>query len=171
MPSAFIQFSNAKREEVKQANPDADFGKLGKLLGEMWRALSEEEKAKYASTASVKKASKKASVKAKPEEKPAQEGEEEEEDKSEEKKSAAAEEKPAAAEEEKEKVEEDDKPKKASKKATKKKRPVSAYIQFCNANRDKVKASNPKATFGELGKLLGQMWRQQKKTSKTVSKR
>jgi len=48
---------------------------------------------------------------------------------------------------------------------------VSAYIQFCNANRDKVKASNPKATFGELGKLLGQMWRQQKKATKTVSKR
>lgn len=164
MPSAFIQFSNAKREEVKQANPDADFGKLGKLLGEMWRALSEEEKAKYASTASVKRASKKASVKAKPEAKSA-EGEEED-------KSAAAEEKPAAAAAAAaEKVEEDDEPKKASKKATKKKRPVSAYIQFCNANRDKVKASNPKATFGELGKLLGQMWRQQKKATKTVSKR
>jgi len=46
-PSAFIAFSNEKREEVKQANPKATFGELGKRLGKMWQALSDEEKQKY----------------------------------------------------------------------------------------------------------------------------
>jgi hypothetical protein len=46
-PSAFIVFSNEKREEVKRANPKASFGELGKRLGKMWRALSADEKQKY----------------------------------------------------------------------------------------------------------------------------
>lgn len=36
--------------------------------------------------------------------------------------------------------------------------PLSPYIIFCSRNREKVKAANPEATFGELGKLLGHMW-------------
>jgi len=34
----------------------------------------------------------------------------------------------------------------------------SAYIVFCGAKRAEVKAANPDATFGELGKILGKMW-------------
>eukprot|EP00026_Physarum_polycephalum_P017666 Phypoly_transcript_18969.p1 GENE.Phypoly_transcript_18969~~Phypoly_transcript_18969.p1 ORF type:complete len:192 (+),score=47.18 Phypoly_transcript_18969:3-578(+) len=57
-------------------------------------------------------------------------------------------------------------PKKAgAKKGTKKakgekgpKRPASAYLLFANENRAKVKKANPDATFGELGKLLGEAW-------------
>jgi hypothetical protein len=45
--TGFIAFSNEHREEVKKEHPTASFGELGKRLGKMWRALSDEEKQKY----------------------------------------------------------------------------------------------------------------------------
>jgi len=39
--------SKENREKVKAENPDITFGQIGKKLGEMWRALSDEEKAEY----------------------------------------------------------------------------------------------------------------------------
>lgn len=44
-PSAFIIFSQDRREAVKKANPNATFGELGKLLGAEWGALDEKAKA------------------------------------------------------------------------------------------------------------------------------
>lgn len=38
-PSSYICFCTAKREEIKIANPDATFGQLGKILGEIWGQL------------------------------------------------------------------------------------------------------------------------------------
>ena len=43
---------------------------------------------------------------------------------------------------------------------TKVKRAPSAYIVFFTEKRLEAKESNPDATFGELGKILGQMWGQ-----------
>jgi HMG (high mobility group) box len=40
-------FSKEHRPKVKEENPDISFGGIGKKLGEMWRALSEKEKAAY----------------------------------------------------------------------------------------------------------------------------
>ena len=40
-------FSKEHRQEVKDENPDISFGQIGKKLGEMWRALSDEEKEAY----------------------------------------------------------------------------------------------------------------------------
>lgn len=40
----------------------------------------------------------------------------------------------------------------------KKKRPLSAYIIFANETRSTIKANNPEATFGQLGKLAGMAW-------------
>ena len=42
-----MKFSQAHRAQVKEDNPDITFGGVGKKLGEMWRALSDEEKAAY----------------------------------------------------------------------------------------------------------------------------
>ncbi|CCK71495.1 high-mobility group nucleosome-binding protein KNAG_0H00800 [Huiozyma naganishii CBS 8797] len=39
------------------------------------------------------------------------------------------------------------------------KRSMSAYMFFANENRDIVKSENPNATFGQLGKLLGEKWK------------
>lgn len=54
---------------------------------------------------------------------------------------------------------------KRKKKSTKKKsakgegeKKPSGYMKFSMANRSKVKAKNPDATFGEVAKLLGAMW-------------
>lgn len=157
MPSAFIQFSNLKRDEVKAANPKAGFGDLGKILGKMWQKLSEEEKAKYASTSSPKKKSKSSSKKTAVVEEDAEEVKE-----------AAAEE-TADVKEADVREAESTKPssnktmsKKSKKSITKKKRPLSAFIVFCNEKRDQVKKENPNASFGEIGKILGKLWREKK---------
>lgn len=44
-------FSNEKRAEVKAEHPGAKVTVIAKRLGEMWRAIGEEEKAKYQETA------------------------------------------------------------------------------------------------------------------------
>jgi hypothetical protein len=45
--SGFMLFAKEHREQVKKDNPEITFGGVGKKLGEMWRALSEKEKAAY----------------------------------------------------------------------------------------------------------------------------
>ena len=48
-------------------------------------------------------------------------------------------------------------------------RAPSPYILFCNEKRADVKASHPNATFGETGKILGQLWAALDEKSKAVS--
>ncbi|KAI7907098.1 high mobility group box domain-containing protein [Cokeromyces recurvatus] len=45
--SAYMFFSQENRAKVKEENPTATFGQLGKLLGEKWKAMSDEEKKPY----------------------------------------------------------------------------------------------------------------------------
>lgn len=42
--SAFMYFSNKMRPKIKAENPDISFGDLGKRIGELYRALTPEEK-------------------------------------------------------------------------------------------------------------------------------
>ena len=44
-PSPYIVFCTEKRPEAKEANPEATFGMLGKILGQMWGELDEAGKA------------------------------------------------------------------------------------------------------------------------------
>lgn len=44
-PSAYIIFSSENRSKVKEENPDATFGELGKLLGAKWGSMTESQKA------------------------------------------------------------------------------------------------------------------------------
>ncbi|PVU95523.1 hypothetical protein BB561_001772 [Smittium simulii] len=46
--SAYMFFSQEYREKVKKENPDATFGQLGKILGEMWKTMTDEQKKPYA---------------------------------------------------------------------------------------------------------------------------
>ncbi|KAI9206421.1 Non-histone chromosomal protein 6 [Polychytrium aggregatum] len=39
------------------------------------------------------------------------------------------------------------------------KRPLSGYMFFGTATRPQIKAENPTATFGQLGKILGERWK------------
>jgi len=45
--TAYLCFVSESRESLKKANPTLTFGELGRLLGEQWRAVSEEERKKY----------------------------------------------------------------------------------------------------------------------------
>ena len=49
------------------------------------------------------------------------------------------------------------------------KRAPSPYILFCNDKRGEIKVTHPTATFGETGKILGQMWAALDEKSKAVS--
>ncbi|KAG8908916.1 Non-histone chromosomal protein 6 [Tulasnella sp. 403] len=52
------------------------------------------------------------------------------------------------------------KTKKAPKEKGGPKRPLSAFMYFCKDWRERVKAENPEASFGEVGKLLGAKWKE-----------
>lgn len=45
--SAFMYFSRDYRSVLKEQNPSASFGELGKLLGSSWRTLDSDERQKY----------------------------------------------------------------------------------------------------------------------------
>ncbi|KAI8923664.1 high mobility group box domain-containing protein [Entophlyctis helioformis] len=45
--SAFMIFSQENRAKIKEDNPEASFGEIGKLLGAAWRELSEKGKQVY----------------------------------------------------------------------------------------------------------------------------
>lgn len=49
------------------------------------------------------------------------------------------------------------------------KRAPSPYINFCTEQRPKLKDANPGATFGELGKMLGEHWKKLTDAEKAVS--
>src|SRR5690242_13873327 len=42
--SAYFHFSKKMRQKIKEDNPTATFGEIGKLLGAAWKALPAEEK-------------------------------------------------------------------------------------------------------------------------------
>lgn len=66
-------------------------------------------------------------------------------------------------------------PKAAAKKEKKKKdpnapkRPLAPYMFYCKEQREKVKASQPDISFGEIGKVLGQQWSAMGEKEKKVS--
>ncbi|KAI8640685.1 high mobility group box domain-containing protein [Parasitella parasitica] len=45
--SAYMFFSQENRAKIKEENPDASFGTIGKLLGEKWKGLDAKEKKPY----------------------------------------------------------------------------------------------------------------------------
>jgi len=53
--SAYMIFCNENRPIVKEENPDAKFGEMGKLLGAKWKELSEEGKKPYNDKAELDK--------------------------------------------------------------------------------------------------------------------
>ena len=54
--SSFMLFGNEMRAKIKEENPDIPFSGVGKILGERWRALDSESKAKYNEAALAAKA-------------------------------------------------------------------------------------------------------------------
>lgn len=42
--SAYMYYSQAQRNATKEANPEATFGELGKIMGAAWKAMSDDQK-------------------------------------------------------------------------------------------------------------------------------
>ncbi|KAJ3269404.1 Non-histone chromosomal protein 6 [Terramyces sp. JEL0728] len=53
--SAFMIYSQENRPRIKEENPNATFGEMGKLLGNAWKELNEEDKAEYTDKAAKDK--------------------------------------------------------------------------------------------------------------------
>jgi hypothetical protein len=49
--------------------------------------------------------------------------------------------------------------KKAKKDPLAPKKGMSAFMMFSNENRNKIKTDNPEATFGEIGRKVGEAWK------------
>jgi len=47
-------------------------------------------------------------------------------------------------------------------------RPISPFIAFCHAHRDRVKAAKPNAAFGETGRVLTQLWKELSESEKAA---
>jgi hypothetical protein len=53
--SAFMLFSQEKRNQIKTDNPEATFGQIGKLLGDAWKSASDDDKAPFLAKAEKEK--------------------------------------------------------------------------------------------------------------------
>jgi len=53
--SAYMFFSQDWRERIKNENPEAGFGEIGKLLGAKWKEMDDEDKKPYAEQAAADK--------------------------------------------------------------------------------------------------------------------
>jgi uncharacterized protein (DUF736 family) len=134
--SSFMYFSTAKRSEFAQANPQADFKMLGKIIGAAWKELSDADKKPYEKLNAKDKEryeSEKANY-------TGGGGDDDDGDDD-----GGGKKKKATKKQKKDK----DAPKSAP----------SAYVLFCNKERPKLKAKHPDAKFGELGTLLGAAWK------------
>jgi hypothetical protein len=147
MVSAFIKFSQAKRGEILAANPGAGFGEVGKLLGAAWRALSDAEKASYASAGPTKTRKTRKNKGTHRTKKPVY-GEED------------LLEGPTLRMNKGRKYNNSNKTNKPNK--TKKTKKIGAYAMFVKDHQAEVKAQNPGASFGEISKKIAAMWQAQK---------
>ena len=138
--SAFMYFSTAKRSEIKEANPDASFGDIGKLVGAAWKELSDDKKVKWEEKAKEDKAryAKEMSNYSAPEDS--------DDDDSDDSDGGKGKKKPAV--------------KKAKKDPNAPKGAKSAFMYFSNAKRSEIKEANPDASFGDIGKLIGAAWKE-----------
>ncbi|KAL0076442.1 non-histone chromosomal protein 6 [Phycomyces blakesleeanus] len=53
--SAYMFFSQDQRHVVKENNPDASFGQIGKILGERWKKMTDADKKPYNQKAELDK--------------------------------------------------------------------------------------------------------------------
>ncbi|RMJ20912.1 hypothetical protein PHISP_08216 [Aspergillus sp. HF37] len=53
--SAYMFFANDQREKVREDNPGISFGQVGKMLGEKWKNLADEDRRPYEEKAATDK--------------------------------------------------------------------------------------------------------------------
>jgi len=123
--SAYMRFCGVHRSKLKDANPELTFGDLGRMLGQKWRDMGDDDKAEFVDAAKQAKTEWEAAGG------------------------------PAAA---KKKTLKRKQSTQGAANGPKVKRGLSPYMFFAKDNRARIKAENPGATFGEIGKAVGAAW-------------
>jgi len=134
--TAYMLFCQDKRQEIKASNPNVSFGEIGKLLGRAWQQLTPDDRKPYEENTKIAKTKYLEDMKEYKEKHP--EGSDDERPRKRQKRGKGTR-------------------KKRDKNAPKK--PCSAFFWFSKEQRPLIIAKNPTATFGEMGKLIGEAWR------------
>jgi len=137
--TAYMFYNQDNRSQLKEKNPELSFGELGKLIGQKYKALTDEEKEKYnnmAAKAKIKYEKQMANYTPPP---PDSDSDSDDETK----KSSSS----------------SKKKKKAKKDPNEPKRGMSAYMYFNKEMRSILKEKNPDLSFGDLGKLVGKSYK------------
>ncbi|KAL7567414.1 hypothetical protein ACA910_021377 [Epithemia clementina (nom. ined.)] len=133
--SSYFYFADAMRDKVKEDNPDASFSELGKLLGAEWKKLSSQEKAKYEKLADTDKQRYKKEMEGytKP---------------------------PSSSNNGSGSPSKTNKAKKPPKDPNAPKRAQNAFMYFSQEMRPKLKQEDPDMAMTDVGKKLGQLFRE-----------
>ena len=151
--SAFLLFSKAERANVKREHPDASFGELSKHIGEMWKAADAETKGMYNTLHAANKAKVDADRQACVDTTTR----------------TVVDASAVSSDPPKEPTVASTAPAHATGRVAKSRRPsdpnaqpksaCSAFLLFSKAERANVKREHPDASFGELSKHIGEMWK------------
>jgi len=134
--SSFMFFANEKRPDLRKEFPTYKITEIGKKLGEMWKALTPDEKKKFDEIAQKdQERYQKAMEGYQP---PSSSSESESEDEPKKKK----------------------RKKKAKKDPSKPKRSMSSFMFFANAKRPQVREKYPNSKITDIGKRLSELWKE-----------
>jgi len=127
--TAYMYFSTAKRAGIKDANPDASFGDIARLVSDEWKKLDDSGKAEWAEKAKKDKLRYEKEMKdyTPPSDDDDSDGE--------------TDKKPKA--------------KRAKKDPNAPKRPMNAYMLYSNSVRAKVREENPELSITDVSKEIG----------------
>jgi len=143
--SAFILFCNDERQRLMKDQPTLKFGDVGKQLGVLWRGINDKMKKKYQDKAAKDKKRYEEEVK----EYISKGGDSE--DLKRKKKSDGKEKKGSSKKDGGGKKDRDH---------NEPKRPPSAYLFFSKDEREKLKVEQPTLSFGDIGRLVGERWKE-----------
>jgi len=122
--SAFFLYSNANRARIKAHNPEAKFGDIARLLTAEFKSLPDRQAQKWHKLAEKDKLRYQNEMKH------------------------------YVPPEEDSSDDDDGKRRKKKKDPNAPKRSMSAFFHFSNANRNRIKAHNPEAKFGDIAKII-----------------
>lgn len=134
--NAYMFFSKEMRPKIMEENPGLGMGEVGKLLGQKYKELTDDEKAKYDEMAAADKTRYEEEMETY--EKPEDSGDDNEDE------SVASGKK---------------KKKKAKKDPNAPKNALTAFMFFNKDMRHKLKEDNPDLSFGDLGRLVGEKFK------------
>lgn len=142
--TAYTYFMTAVRSKLVADNPNLDFGEIGRLVGQKYKALTAEEKTVYDKQAVEDK--ERFVNEMKNYTPPDADSDDDDEDTSSKASSKASSKKPAK--------------KKVKKDPNAPKRGLTTFFLFSKEMRSKYSEENPGIAFGDLGKLLGQKFKE-----------